>query len=247
MRKLTLATVLISAFFTGSAQAQLSGFSATNSSMGAASTGTGGGASSSFGTSGTSMGSGTATSGNMGSVLSIGGDLSGRLGGTIGTTSTMGGMTGRTGMGTTSMMGGLGGMSMGGLGMMGMSSRMGGMMGGMGGMRGGFGGMNSQMNQQPSVRATVRLGFQVAPQPPAQLARSVSSRLTRLPIPDRLKTLNVEMNGRTAVLRGTVSNQDDIRLLENILSLEPGIDKVDNQLVVSNASNTVVPTPIRSR
>lgn len=43
---------------------------------------------------------------------------------------------------------------------------------------------------------------------------------------------NVTMWGTTAVLRGTVSSSRDADLLAQILSFEPGIDQVKNELVV---------------
>ena len=43
---------------------------------------------------------------------------------------------------------------------------------------------------------------------------------------------NVSMVGTTAVLRGTVSSSREAELLAQILSFEPGIDRVKNELVV---------------
>ncbi|MCY2984756.1 MAG: hypothetical protein NTY15_14125 [Planctomycetota bacterium] len=43
---------------------------------------------------------------------------------------------------------------------------------------------------------------------------------------------NVSMAGTTAVLRGTVSSSREAELLAQLLSFEPGIDRVKNELVV---------------
>ena len=43
---------------------------------------------------------------------------------------------------------------------------------------------------------------------------------------------NVSMAGTTAVLRGTVSSNREAELLAQLLSFEPGIDRVKNELVV---------------
>ncbi len=43
---------------------------------------------------------------------------------------------------------------------------------------------------------------------------------------------NVSMSGTTAILRGTVASSREAELLAQLLSFEPGIDRVKNELVV---------------
>ncbi len=135
------------------------------------------------------------------------------------------------------MLGGMGGMSMGAMGM-----------GGTGG-RTGMGG-NSNQNQS-KIRASVRLGFSMPLAPADQRTQVVQTRFANLPLGDRVRNPQVSITGRTATIRGEVASQDDARLVERLLKLEPGIDNVVNQLAVAPASNagspptaTTVPLPI---
>ncbi len=50
------------------------------------------------------------------------------------------------------------------------------------------------------------------------------------------------MQGRTAVIVGQVASESDGELIERLLSLEPGIDAVENELVYSTAPE-LVPAP----
>jgi hypothetical protein len=43
---------------------------------------------------------------------------------------------------------------------------------------------------------------------------------------------NVTMNGTTAILRGTASSNREAELLAQLLSFEPGIDRVANELTI---------------
>ena len=130
--------------------------------------------------------------------------------------------------GSAGAMGGMGGM--GGMGM-------GGMGGGRGGMQGGRGGFNS-MNQNPNsskpqVRATVKLGFDYKAPSSTASSQLVNSRLGRIPS-TLLKGISVEMSGRTAVIRGNVATLAEAKTVERFLSLEPGIDGVENQLTIAS-------------
>jgi hypothetical protein len=150
------------------------------------------------------------------------------------------GMTGRgaTGMGGMSMgMGGMGmgmgGMGMGGMGMGGMG--MGGMgMGGMGmggmGMGGGRGraqqGGMGQQQQQYALRPTLKLGFEASP-PNSQIrTQQIQRTMARIPQASRFVGTNVQVDGSTAVVSGSLDKRQ-ADLLKQILLLEPGIYKVD--------------------
>ena len=128
--------------------------------------------------------------------------------------------------------GGMGGMN----GMNGMGG-MGGMGGGRGGAQGGRGGFNSmnqnQKGNKPQVRATVKLGFDVKPPTNAAGSQVINSRLSRIPS-SLLKGIIVEMNGRTAVMRGNVATLAEAKVVERYLSLEPGISDVQNELVIAS-------------
>lgn len=106
--------------------------------------------------------------------------------------------------------------------------------GGFGG--GGFGGQgfnNQQNNQnQPTLRATVKIGFSYAGPVAAVRNERINARLARTPIISKFEGVNVSMQGRTAVLTGPIPSEGDASLLIRYLSLEPGVDAVDNQLII---------------
>lgn len=62
-----------------------------------------------------------------------------------------------------------------------------------------------------------------------------SDRDRRLAVLERrlgLRGLTIEVDGGRAVLRGRASDESRLRLLERIVLLEPGVDDIDNQIVV---------------
>ncbi|MEZ6148968.1 MAG: BON domain-containing protein [Pirellulaceae bacterium] len=117
--------------------------------------------------------------------------------------------------------------------------------GGFGGGRGGFGGTNNNQNAQSKtkVRAVLRIGFPVEGRTSSATAQMVTERFAKMPLPPSLDNVQITMQGRTAVLRGQIETLEDGKLVENLLSLEPGIDGVKNELVVAGESEEV-PAPI---
>jgi hypothetical protein len=149
------------------------------------------------------------------------------------------GATGETGQGFSDLSvspatggagrGGIGGLGGGGLG------GFGGGLGGLGGLFGGaFGGRGTAQSAQPIIRTRLRSAVAVAPTPPAQIQQTARSRFRTLPSRQaQLRGINVTMQGRTAVLSGTVNNARDRRMGEMLIRLEPGVSRVDNQIVVA--------------
>ncbi len=125
------------------------------------------------------------------------------------------------------------------------------------GGRGGFGGFGGQNNntQTPKIRAVLRIGFPIDARNDATLSQEVSDRFARMPLPKNLGNVQISMEGRTAVLRGQVAAEEDGKLAERLLSLEPGIDAVKNELTIAGQSSSsrsapnveVVPIPNASR
>jgi len=172
------------------------------------------------------------------------------------------GMNRGMGMGTM----GMGGMGMGmnrmGMGSMGMGmNRMG--MGGMGsmgmGMNRGMGmgmgmqrGMNNRFNQgnfrtnnsqsQP-IRTTVEVGFNVPTVNPSAAGQRLTTLLQRSPQIAALTPIEVELSGRTAILRGTVASAAERDLAQRVVLLEPGVSQVKNELVVAGPNNGELPSP----
>ncbi|MEM7476058.1 MAG: hypothetical protein AAF483_13775 [Planctomycetota bacterium] len=145
---------------------------------------------------------------------------------------------------------GTGGLGTGGFGTGGFGGGLGGGLGGFGGGLGGFGGgfggfgggFNNQFNQnnqnQNSIRATVKLGFTMPMPAPEVRAREIASLFTRLPIPAQIRGVNLQLDGKTAIVTGTLKDKDQARILKGLLMLEPGIYKVDDKkLTFSNAED----------
>jgi osmotically-inducible protein OsmY len=56
--------------------------------------------------------------------------------------------------------------------------------------------------------------------------------LARSPSIRQPSAITVEVVGTTAVLRGRVSDEDEKRLVEGMVALEPGVHEVRNELQV---------------
>ncbi|WP_161604692.1 BON domain-containing protein [Roseiconus nitratireducens] len=160
-------------------------------------------------------------------------------GDTVGSTDTQGfGLGGET-TGNARTGGGLGGafgggaLGGGGLGRGGF----GGGLGGLGGLFGALGGAGQGTSTQPpAIRVRLRSAVEVQPLVPTTVRRTAVRRLVAVPGRAGLENVNVSMDGRTAVLTGVVGTAKDRRMSELLLRLEPGISRVDNQLVVQEAS-----------
>jgi hypothetical protein len=141
---------------------------------------------------------------------------------------------------------GLGGTSLGGRGGIGGA-------GGISGLRNAFsqqGRQNSFNNQQAQrgrqggaqgqtqIRVPIRLGFAATPVAAPQFSANLTNRLSTTPSLQRAGQINVSLEGRTAVLRGTVATEADRRLAESLARLEPEVLAVQNELVVGSAGTT---------
>ena len=238
MRKSTVFACLIAALAASNASAQFGGQTGISSNLGGfGNTGLG---NSSFGLS--SSGNTAAAGGTTGAEgISNFGNLGGFDAGfgASGNAFSVGGANG-TGNRTNNAFGGgqlgaLGGFGLG----------LGGFGFGGGGFGGGLGGFGQNQNQEPALRATVKIGFEYAGPPATARAREINSRIARIPLPSGFEDVQVLVSGRTAVLRGRVSSADDISLLERLVRLEPGIDNVETQVNVQDGPSPleVVPPP----
>jgi hypothetical protein len=91
-----------------------------------------------------------------------------------------------------------------------------------------------------SVRTTFRAAFNYAQPGSNQLSTSLTRRLAKTPTIRPQTPLQVEVQGRTAILRGVASTEHDRSLAAEMVRLEPGIELVRNEIVVEN------PTPTNS-
>ncbi len=130
---------------------------------------------------------------------------------------------------------------MGSYGMGGMGGGMGGMgMGSYGGQRMGQGNFGAGMfggnttTPAPTLRTTLVLGdFERPPQPePSQVSSTIAERLVALPALHWRAPAQVEIQGRTAILRGVVATEHDRDLAARVVRLEATVDQVENLIVV---------------
>jgi hypothetical protein len=89
-----------------------------------------------------------------------------------------------------------------------------------------------------TVRTQLTVGFQGATLDSQKVSSSITKRLADLPAVHWSSPGRVEMQGRTAILRGVVATQHDRDLAERVIRLEPGVGDVENQLVVASNSTS---------
>jgi hypothetical protein len=154
----------------------------------------------------------------------------------FGTSGTGGGMnSGMQGLGSTGMQryggGGTSSSQYGGY----RAGQFGGMSGGAyGGMqRGGAQGGNANTT---SIRTQLTASFESRPSDAEKFSTSLPQRLTRLPGLHWSSPGQIEIQGRTVILRGSVATEHDRDLAERVARLEAGVEQVQNQLVVAPSS-----------
>jgi hypothetical protein len=212
--------------------------------MGSMGVGTSGMGMSSMGMGSTGMGMGSMGMGNTGRGMgSTGMGMSG-MGGMSGL-SGLGGMTNRQNSGFIGAntgnqfiganQSGMQGMGMnrqnfGGMSQFGMGGRMGQNQFGMG-MNNAFGMQNNQRQQLVTVS---RLAFEVPVRASVTVSTSMNRRLQEAWGNRSLSPLQASLQGRTLILKGTVATEHDKSLAEKMMLLEPGIDRVQNELVVGS-------------
>ncbi len=102
---------------------------------------------------------------------------------------------------------------------------------------------NNQGRTQTPVRISLKLGFAPVPVSATQLT-AFETRLTKLPGIQFVGPAQVTMEGRTAVLRGTVASEDARQLAEALAMMEPAVQNVRNELVVDLSATSAEPLPL---
>jgi hypothetical protein len=91
----------------------------------------------------------------------------------------------------------------------------------------------------------VALGFDPRRAPSGEVGDAIAKRLSRLPSLHFLTAVQVEVVGRTAILRGKVAAEHDRDLAGRVVLLEAAIDDVENRLEVGNTAAPNPPAPGR--
>jgi hypothetical protein len=110
----------------------------------------------------------------------------------------------------------------------------GGGFGGLGGLGNLFGNFNTGAGQstKPAIRTRMRSAINVQLTPPARVQQIATQRFRSLATRPQLRGIQVNMQGKTAVISGVVSSERDRRMSQLLMQLEPGVQRVDNQVVV---------------
>lgn len=121
-------------------------------------------------------------------------------------------------------------------------------MGGLGGLGGLFGGLNpfgmgGGNEQSTPVRTRLRSGVRAAPVPPQQVQARIQQQLVNTPAGGRFIGTQVRMDGRTAILSGQVRSEEDRRMAELLIRLEPGVSRIENNLEVGPPETVPPPSP----
>lgn len=86
-------------------------------------------------------------------------------------------------------------------------------------------------NRKPPVRVTLRPLFQVSPRPAMEVQSAVTIKLQRA-MPESSRTTRVSVSGTNATIEGAVSSEYDRKLAAKMLSLTPGVHRVENRLTI---------------
>jgi hypothetical protein len=157
------------------------------------------------------------------------------------TTQTGGGVLGAGGLGGSGIGGALGGTGLGG----GLAGGFGaGLGGGLGGGFGGgrntrsqFSGGSSQTTGKQPIKATFKPVLDAPPTTTiAARNNQIQSRLERLPLAEKYRGVTVAVAGRTAILSGTTATEADARYVERLVSIEAGIDKIENRIQFASST-----------
>lgn len=89
-----------------------------------------------------------------------------------------------------------------------------------------------QNTAPPPVRVQLRPSFTVPPQVAARFTGETQLRLGRMMQYQGVVSPQVELTGRTVVLRGTVATEHDRALVGQLAALEPGVSQVENLLTI---------------
>ena len=97
---------------------------------------------------------------------------------------------------------------------------------------------SQEENAELQVRVRLDVAFDHPQVQPAALATTVRTRLDHVLAGHSLGTPQVEVTGDTVVLRGVAASESDRTVIEKLVSLEPGVAAVDNQMTVASSPDS---------
>lgn len=99
---------------------------------------------------------------------------------------------------------------------------------------------DSQGNQAPPVRVRLKVAFEHPPIGSAAVPAAITQRLTKIVAAKELAMPDLDFRDGVVTLSGVVPTASDRLLIEKLVSLEPGVKQVVNQMTVPPA--TAAPT-----
>jgi hypothetical protein len=88
------------------------------------------------------------------------------------------------------------------------------------------------------IRTELSVGFDAPAANSQKLSSTLTQQLAGLPALHWRTPGQVEIQGRMAILRGVVATEHDRDLAERVVRLAPGVEQVQNQLVVASSAKT---------
>lgn len=95
----------------------------------------------------------------------------------------------------------------------------------------------SKQNAKTTLRTAFKVGFETPPVMTAAATSRLQVRYANLPALKGKSRIEAVMEGDTLVLRGQVQSAADKELAEDLLSLEPGVGQVRNELEIVQSSS----------
>jgi len=100
----------------------------------------------------------------------------------------------------------------------------------------------NQQGAQVQIPVSLKLGFAPVAVSPVRV-QAFQTRITKLPSLRFIGPASVTLEGRTAVLKGTVATAEDRELAEALALMEPDVKDVRNELTVETTATTAEELP----
>jgi hypothetical protein len=108
-------------------------------------------------------------------------------------------------------------------------------------------GQGSRSRSEIPIATTYTIGFDTPGVAPGTISTKLSAELNRSRSIGLGGGVNVQIEGKTAVLKGTVASDHDRDLAAKVAMLEPGVSQVKNELQVAGSAPRAAAPTVSSR
>jgi len=98
------------------------------------------------------------------------------------------------------------------------------------------GAANTRASSRRQIQTSYKIGFAIPSADSSAVSTKLSDQLARSQAISSVGGVSIQLDGKTAVLRGTVATDHDRELAALLAMLEPGVSQVRNELEVQSAS-----------